>query len=54
VAIVYAAHCELLKFHEDQGLDILLRDIGVTPERWAIFIYNNSDQPDVIYSGTHW
>lgn len=47
VFIVYAAQCELIKYEDDpQELGKLLGDIGIAPNKWILFIYNDSDRPN--------
>lgn len=55
ISIVYATQCELLKYQDgNDAIEMLLREMGVSRQRWALFIYNDSNRPDQIYSGTHW
>ncbi|KAF7640219.1 ULP_PROTEASE domain-containing protein [Meloidogyne graminicola] len=53
ICIVYATQCELIKY-ETNHIDDLLKNIGINSKKWNIFIYNNSNNPDQVYSGSHW
>ncbi|CAK5034840.1 unnamed protein product [Meloidogyne enterolobii] len=53
IRIVYATQSELIKYESDQ-IDTLLNNIGVNPDKWNLFIYNDSNNPNQVYSGTHW
>lgn len=53
ICIVYATQSELIKYENDQ-IDTLLNNIGVNPDKWNLFIYNDSNNPNQVYSGTHW
>ena len=52
---MYAAQCELIKYEDDpQELGKLLGDIGIAPNKWILFIYNDSDRPNEVIFIKNW
>uniref|UniRef100_A0A914HVU3 ER membrane protein complex subunit 1 n=1 Tax=Globodera rostochiensis TaxID=31243 RepID=A0A914HVU3_GLORO len=54
VSVVSATLCELIKYTEETEMDALLQSIGATPQKWLLFLFNDSTEPQIALSGTHW
>uniref|UniRef100_A0A183CCF4 ER membrane protein complex subunit 1 n=1 Tax=Globodera pallida TaxID=36090 RepID=A0A183CCF4_GLOPA len=54
VSVVSATLCELIKYTEETEMDALLQSVGATPQKWLLFLFNDSTEPQIALSGTHW
>ena len=48
VTIVYATYCEIIKYDAN---DDTLKNFGLSPEKWSLFLYNNNEDPSIAYGG---
>lgn len=46
--MIYATLCELIKYTADPEVGALLGSFGVTPDKWLLFIYNDSEEPETV------
>lgn len=40
--------------HLEQDNHDLYREIGLSSEKWCLFIMNDNFNPEVVYGGSHW